>query len=275
MSQYLKITIPASKEQHEILIAELGELQFDSFEELDETLHAFVEASIFDQPNFEITLKRYGIKEHCNIEELPNINWNEEWEKNFDPVEIDGKVYIRALFHEPIPKFEYEILINPKMAFGTGHHETTHLVITEQLQIDHRNKRILDVGTGTGILSIMAHKLGAVDITATDVDDWCIANCRENFELNHLENFQILQGTIDKLTLIGQFDIIFANINTNILLAEMPYYAGLLADHGVLVLSGFYEDDISVLIQNAHNLNLSLITQKTRNHWALLTLRKD
>lgn len=275
MSQYLKITIPASKELHEILIAELGELQFDSFEELDETLHAYVKSSVYDHLALEKILNRYGLTESFTVEELPNINWNEEWEKNFNPVDIDGKVHIRALFHAPDPMFEYEILINPKMAFGTGHHETTHLVITEQLQIDHRNKRILDVGTGTGILSIMAHKLGAVDITATDIDDWCIANCRENFELNHLENFQILQGTIDKLTLIGKFDIIFANINTNILLAEMPYYAGLLADHGVLILSGFYEDDISGLIQNAHNLNLSLITQKTRNHWALLTLRKD
>ncbi len=275
MTQYLKISIPVPDALHEMLIAELGESQFDSFEELEDNLHAYIDAAIFDAPTLEGILNRYGIKDAYTIEKLENVNWNEEWEKNFDPVYIDDKAQVRAVFHTPDPKYIYDIVINPKMAFGTGHHETTHLVISEQLLMDHKNKRILDVGTGTGILSIMAHKLGAGPITATDVDDWCIANCRENFDLNGLENFQIHQGTIDKLTWTGQFDIILANINKNILLDELNYYAELLANDGILILSGFYEDDAPELLQIAKGYNLSLNTQKARNHWALIKLKKN
>ena len=230
MNQYLKVSVPADASLADILIAELGELNYDSFEEMEHELHAYVEESLFDHAALTSVLQRYGISGDFKVEKLDNINWNLQWEKNFDPVFIPGKVQIRATFHQPQPDYTYDIVINPKMSFGTGHHETTYLIVTEQLNIDHNGKAVLDVGTGTGILAIMAHKLGADTITATDVDDWCIENCRENFGLNGLNKFDILQGTIDKLTLPGNYDIIFANINKNVLMDEMIFYQKLLSD---------------------------------------------
>ena len=160
------------------------------------------------------------------------------------------------------------------MSFGTGHHETTHLVVAHQLLINHHDKSILDVGTGTGVLAIMANKLGAKDLTVTDIDDWCIENSRENFALNHIENYTILQGTIDKLTLPKGFDIIYANINKNVLLEELPHYEKLLAENGMLLLSGFYDQDIPDIREKAKSVGLKVQNEKTRNNWALLSLKR-
>jgi ribosomal protein L11 methyltransferase len=275
MDQFLKITIPAQSQLHDILIAELGEMHYDSFQEMDDELHAYIEESLFDRNGLNAVLERYGIPSDIGVEQLENINWNEQWEKNFDPVFVQGKVQIRATFHKPRPDYEYDIVINPKMSFGTGHHETTYLIVSGQLNIDHRGKKILDLGTGTGILAIMAHKLGAGAITATDVDDWCIDNSRENFGLNGLVNFDILQGTIDKLTLPVEYDIIFANINKNVLMDEMPCYAKLLATDGLLVLSGFYDYDVGDITRKAESSGLHVCTKNTRNSWAMITLKNE
>lgn len=270
MKQYLKITIPCSSELHEILIAELSQLNFDSFQEMEEQFDAFVLEDLYDETSLFQIMEKYGISAEIAVEKQENINWNKEWEKNFDPAHIDGKVQIRATFHESQPEYHYDVIINPKMAFGTGHHETTQLVVTEQLTINHENKSILDVGTGTGVLAIMAYKLGAKSITATDVDDWCINNSRDNLALNKVENSKILQGTIDKLTLPGSYDIIYANINKNVLLSEIPYYRSLLNDNGILVLSGFYYEDVDDLSEMASQHGLSLLHTKTLNNWALI-----
>ena len=275
MNQYLKVSVPADASLADILIAELGELNYDSFEEMEHELHAYVEESLFEHAALTSVLQRYGISGDFKVEKLDNINWNLQWEKNFDPVFIPGKVQIRATFHQPQPDYTYDIVINPKMSFGTGHHETTYLIVTEQLNIDHNGKAVLDVGTGTGILAIMAHKLGADTITATDVDDWCIENCRENFGLNGLNKFDILQGTIDKLTLPGNYDIIFANINKNVLMDEMIFYQKLLSDSGLLVLSGFYDHDADDIIAKARSFGLAVKTRNSRNNWAMMTLSKQ
>jgi ribosomal protein L11 methyltransferase len=275
MSQYLKITIPCPVDLHEILIAELSQLNYDSFQEIEEELEAYVKEEFFNEVNLISIVERYAIYHEIKVEKLEDINWNEQWEKNFDPVFIDEKVQIRAVFHDPQPNYDYNIIINPKMAFGTGHHETTHLIVAEQLTIDHQDKRILDVGTGTGLLSIMAYKLGAKSILATDIDDWCIENSRENLNLNDVKNFDILQGTIDKLTLSGPYDILYANINKNVLMAEIPAYSSLIIDKGILVLSGFYAEDIDVLKEKATQNNLSLVGTKTRNNWAMMRLIKS
>jgi len=272
MIQYLKITIPCNPELLELLIAELGTIQFDSFQEMDDSLEAYIDEAIFDEKQLNSILEKYHILHGVQIEKLDNINWNEEWEKNFDPVFIEDKVQIRAIFHEPKPGFRHDVIINPKMSFGTGHHETTHLIVAEQLTIDHRNKRVLDVGTGTGILAIMAHKLGARTITATDIDDWCIENCSENFGLNHMADFTILQGTISNLTLSGTYDIIYANINKNVLMAELPFYSNLLAENGILVLSGFYSEDIDDLKEIASRNNLFFKHSRSRNNWSMMQL---
>ena len=272
MIQYLKITIPCNPELLELLIAELGTIQFDSFQEMDDSLEAYIDEAIFDEKQLNSILEKYHILHGVQIEKLDNINWNEEWEKNFDPVFIEDKVQIRAIFHEPKPGFRHDVIINPKMSFGTGHHETTHLIVAEQFSIDHRNKRVLDVGTGTGILAIMAHKLGARTITATDIDDWCIENCSENFGLNHMADFTILQGTISNLTLSGTYDIIYANINKNVLMAELPFYSNLLAENGILVLSGFYSEDIDDLKEIASRNNLFFKHSRSRNNWSMMQL---
>jgi ribosomal protein L11 methyltransferase len=274
MEQFLKITINTGVHHHDILIAELGAINYDSFQEQEEALEAYIVASSYEEDRLLQILDRYHIRHDFQVEALENINWNEQWEKNFDPVYISDQVQIRATFHQPLPAYRFDIIINPKMSFGTGHHETTHLIVAEQLSIDHKNKCVLDVGTGTGVLAIMAHKLGASSITVTDIDDWCISNCRENFELNNLENFDILQGTIDKLTLPGTYDIIFANINKNVLLEEMKYYEKLLAQGGHLILSGFYEEDLPDITDKAKSVGLSNKRQHTRNNWAMLHLKR-
>ncbi|MCK5209314.1 MAG: 50S ribosomal protein L11 methyltransferase [Cyclobacteriaceae bacterium] len=272
MSRNLKITIPCNSKIHDILIAELGQMSYDSFQEMDEELEAFVKEELYDERKLFSILERYGLSHEIKVEKLKDINWNEKWEKNFDPVFVDDKVQIRATFHNPQPNYEYDIIINPKMSFGTGHHETTQLIVSEQLNIDHENKHILDVGTGTGVLAIMGYKLGAKSITATDVDDWCIENSMENFNLNQVENFEILQGTIDKLTLPGSYDIIYANINKNVLLNDLPVYSNILNETGILLLSGFYFDDIDVLKEKAAQNQLISEHTKTRNNWAMMRL---
>jgi len=274
MEEYLKITIQADPSVHEVLIAELSLLEFDSFQELEESLDAFIPESRFNPKSMIEILKRYGLPGDFEKTKLQNINWNEEWEKNFEPVYINDAVQIRASFHEPKPGYAYDIIINPKMSFGTGHHETTHLMVAEQLQTDHKGKNVLDVGTGTGILAIMAAKLGAKSITATDIDGWCIENSSENFELNHLEDMEIYQGTIDKLTLSKTYDLIYANINKNVLLKELEEYEKLLAKSGIILLSGFYERDLAEIIQKGKDIGLVPTKQNTRNNWALLSLKR-
>jgi len=273
MEQYLKIAIQAEPTLHEYLIAELEALDYDSFQELDDELEAYVLEHLYNEKLLVSRLKKYGLADRFRAEAMPVMNWNEQWEKNFQPVYVNQEVQIRASFHEPQPQYKYDIVINPKMSFGTGHHETTHLIIGMQLSLNHNKKDILDIGTGTGILAIMADKLGANSVTVTDIDDWSIENCRENFELNGVKNYRILQGTIDKLTPGRRFPIIFANINKNVLLAELPYYKDLLEENGTLILSGFYESDIADLIECANTQSLGLKEKKTLNHWAALSLQ--
>ncbi len=274
MDEYLKITITASPDLHEILIAELSMHQYDSFQELDDELEAYIQEPQFDEKILDELLTKYQLSTGYKKEKLQNINWNEQWEKNFDPVYIEDQVQIRATFHQPKPGYKYDIIIDPKMSFGTGHHETTHLVVSEQLLIDHQDKSILDVGTGTGVLAIMAGKLGASHLVATDIDDWCIVNSRENFALNHIENYTIFQGTIDKLTLPQPFDVICANINKNVLLEELPYYEKLLNKDGMILLSGFYNHDLTDIKEKAESVGLKSFREKTRNNWALLSLKR-
>lgn len=270
MTQYLKISISSNPDLHDLLIAELSRINYDSFQEFDAGIEAFIEVDCYEKSKLLEVLNKYGLGNQFHTEKLENINWNKQWEKNFDPVYIEDRVQIRATFHEKKADFIHDIIINPKMSFGTGHHETTHLIIAEQLSINHGKKKVLDVGTGTGVLAIMADKLGAKWIDATDIDDWCIENSHENFELNGLQNFKILQGTIDKLTLDGSYDIIIANINKNVLLNELPIYSDLLANDGILVLSGFYSDDIDDLKAKAVQNNLLFKHSKTRNNWAMM-----
>lgn len=272
---YLEFKIKCLEEFREILIAELAEIGFDSFLETEEGIDAYAPEAEFDRVKFDEILSNYREPAQITLTEgmMPKVNWNEEWEKNYDPIAVDDLVYVRASFHEPQAGFSHEIVINPKMSFGTGHHATTFQMLSHQGELDHTGKRVLDVGSGTGILAIMAHLLGAREVEAFDIDDWCVENGNENFDLNGLETRMGL-GTIRQVNPIGPFDIVLANINKNVLLDEMEIYSGLLYSKGYLLLSGFYSEDIGDLLQVAEPLGLELVKKSSRDNWAALILKK-
>lgn len=267
-------TITPLQPATEILIAELGELGFESFEETTTGLEAYIqtkdwnkaileEVFILNSPEFEI--------KHT-YKEIEQVNWNAEWEKNFAPIHVANKVSVIAPFHEKTG-MDYEIIIEPKMSFGTGHHETTHLMIQHLLELDLENKSVLDMGTGTGILAIFAEMKGAQPIDAIDIDEWCFINTEENVEKNNCKHIKAYQG--DASLLIDQkYDVIIANINRNILLNDMDTYNKCLNDGGKLLLSGFYTQDISFLEERTKDLGLKIQKTYTRNNWVGLQLEK-
>ncbi|PRY89553.1 50S ribosomal protein L11 methyltransferase [Mongoliibacter ruber] len=275
--QYLEFKISCKEPFREILIAELAEIGFDSFLETDQGIDAYIEESQFHRDTYQEIYDKYVDSASLTVEEglMDKVNWNEEWEKHYDPIMVGDKVYVRASFHEAKPEFEYEILINPKMSFGTGHHATTYLMISHQLDVDHEGKRVLDIGAGTGILAIMAHKLGAAHVEAFDIDEWCVENGDENFDLNGMQDVRMGKGTVREVKPQGEFDIVLANINKNVLLDEMEVYSKLVTNGGKLFLSGFYEHDIVDIEAKANQYGLEKIGQKSKDNWAaLLLIRK-
>lgn len=273
---YLEFKIKCLGEFREILIAELAEIGFDSFQETEEGIDAYILQGNFDREKFTEIISGYQVAAEISLSEevMPKVNWNEEWEKNYDPIEVEELVYVRASFHEPKSGFKHEIVINPKMSFGTGHHATTYQMLRHQGELDHSGKRVLDVGSGTGILAIMAHLLGAREVEAFDIDDWCVDNGNENFDLNGLSTRMGL-GTIREVNPQGPFEIVLANINKNVLLDEIQIYAGLLSPKGFLLLSGFYTEDIEDLIIAARPHGLVLQQKSSKDNWAALILQKD
>ncbi len=199
-------------------------------------------------------------------------NWNEEWEKSYQPIIVDEKCLIRADFHKIELKYPYELIITPKMSFGTGHHQTTYLMIKGQMSIDHRNKRVMDAGCGTAILSVMASKLGAKEVEAFDIDEWSVSNGKENIDVNGCTNIRHQQGKLSELSFEGKFDIILANINKNVLLEEMKLYKEYMKPGGMLLLSGFYTEDIPDMLQASSSLNLTEVRRDERENWASLLL---
>lgn len=272
---YLEFKIKCLEEFQEILIAELAEIGFDSFLENEDGIDAYILESEFDREKFSEVISEYQVAGQITLTEgvMPKVNWNEEWEKNYDPIEVEDLVYVRASFHEPKSGFKHEIVINPKMSFGTGHHATTYQMLRHQGELDHSGKRVLDVGSGTGILAIMAHLLGARQVEAFDIDDWCVDNGNENFDLNVVTTRMGL-GTIREVNPVGPFEIILANINKNVLLDELRIYSGLLAPNGFLLLSGFYTEDIEDLVNAAEPLDLVLRKKSSKDNWAALILEK-
>src|SRR5690606_12811218 len=275
--EYLEFKIACNEEYREILIAELAEIGFDSFLETKIGIEAYITEDLFDRHAFDEVIEKYSAVGNISVEEgrMAKVNWYEEWEKNYDPIEVGDQVYVRASFHTPKEGVAHEIIINPKMSFGTGHHATTYLMLTHQLHLDHQGKRVIDIGAGTGILAIMAHKLGAREVQALDIDEWCVENGEENFALNGLPGLKMGLGTIREVAPQGPFDIVLANINKNVLLDEMEIYANLVKPEGYLLLSGFYEHDIPDLLDRAQIFGLALKDQKTKSSWAALVLQKN
>ena len=273
---YILINVHCDEPFREILIAEMGQLEFDSFVETEVGFEAYIPEDIFNHPAVQVLFNNYRQQTRIwyELKKIPKQNWNQEWETNYEPIQVGDQIFVRATFHDPQPDFPYEIVINPKMSFGTGHHETTSQVLALQLEVDHKGKKLLDVGTGTGILAIMAAKLGASQVDATDIDEWCIENSLENFQLNDVSPGFVKKGIIKELDIEGSYDIVIANINTNILLDEMSYYAALIEDNGYLLLSGFYDFDLEKVNEKARSLNLQLQKSVEKNKWTAAIFQK-
>ena len=264
MKDYLKITIPVSeKHTQEILIAILSEEKFDSFEEHEDELNAFITEEDFNEQILKETLLPFNLS--FSSEKMIQQNWNAIWETSFQPVTVADFVAVRADFHEPIKEVKHEIIITPKMSFGTGHHATTHLMLTAMQNIDFSNKTVIDFGTGTGILAIMAEKLGAASIQAIDIDEWSIENTKENLERNGCKKTDVMQA--DNLNSLSKADIILANINRHILLEHMFSIKDHLNENGCVLLSGLLTDDEEIISDSIKNSGLKKLGVSDEGNW--------
>ncbi len=254
----------------EIIVALLAEEGYESFMDTKKGLQAYIDADSFDETILARTLAQLdGVQIEQRIERIAHTNWNEQWEKDYHPVEVDSRCVIRALFHDPMPQYEFEIIIQPQMSFGTGHHPTTLTIAQVLLDMDIDGKTLLDLGTGTGVLAILAEKKGAKGIVATDIEDHIIENARDNVRHN-----DCVEIRVDKADLAvpskEKFDIILANINLNTLVAGLPNIVAQAEKGATVLLSGFYEEDAKTLVSATEPLGLQYVQRKTHRNWAVL-----
>lgn len=275
MQNYLEFNFKISPLQpwNEILMAELIQIGFDSFTEENDGILGYIQKDIFHENELKALpfFENENVTIEYSFQEMPNINWNEEWEKNFSPINIDDKVLIRAEFHESVPGM-HEIIIQPKMSFGTGHHPTTHLMIQQMMDFDFHGKKVLDMGCGTSVLAIYAKQKGAGEVKAIDIDEWSVENSKENAARNGVE-LDIELGTAENLG-NEKYDIILANINRNILISDIPTYVSVLNDGGKLLLSGLCFFDVDDIMEVCKENGLELKKQLQREEWVSLLLKK-
>ena len=265
-------TNPCTETVNDVLAAVLGDPGFESFIEREGGLSAYIQQSLCNEEVIKNALNEFPLPDTeitYNYVEAEDKNWNEEWEKNFfQPIVIGNRCVIHSTFHHDVPKAEYDIVINPQMAFGTGHHETTSLIISELLNSELEGKSLLDMGCGTSILAILARMRGATPCTAIDIDEWCVRNSIENIELNKVTDIDVELGDAGTLQGKGPFDVVIANINRNILLNDMKQYVACMHPGSELYMSGFYVDDIPVIREEAERNGLNFIHHQEKNHWA-------
>lgn len=273
--KYLEVTFtthPCNETVNDVVSALAGDIGFESFVECEGGIQAYIQQALFNKEVLDEMISEFPIpnaKVEYTVKEAEDKNWNEEWEKNFfQPIIIGDRCVIHSTFHRDIPQAEYDIVINPQMAFGTGHHETTSLIIGELLDNDLQGKSLLDMGCGTSILAILARMRGAAPCTAVDIDEWCVRNSLENIELNGVDRISVFQGDASLLKDQGPFDVIIANINRNILLNDMKRYVSCMHPGSELYMSGFYVDDIPVIQAEAEHNGLRFIHHKEKNRWA-------
>jgi len=277
--KYTEVAIqltPYSPQAAEIITALLAELGFDSFTDNPEGLIAYIPTHLYNDASLnsffnDLTL---DVKAVYTVQHIDDQNWNKQWESNFEPITVENLCRVRAPFHKPQEGFELEIIIEPKMAFGTGHHQTTWLMTREIFSMDIKGKSVLDMGCGTGILAIVAEKLGAANVKAIDNDSWAYENAKENVAANNCFKIDVVLGDA---AAIGnhKFDVILANINLNILLNDMAQYVQSLTPNGVLVMSGILTGDIATIEQAAKQHGLTIVHSKTKNDWALVRTIKS
>ena len=265
-------TNPCTETVNDVLAAVLGEVGFESFVECESGLTAYIQQSLCDEAAIKSVITEFPLPDTeitYTYVEAEDKDWNEEWEKNFfQPIVIDNRCVIHSTFHKDYPKAEYDIVINPQMAFGTGHHETTSSILGELLEADLKGKSVLDMGCGTSILAILASMRGAGKVTAIDIDDWCVNNSRDNIALNGISNITVELGDASLLNGREPFDVVIANINRNILLQDMPAYAACMKKGSELYISGFYTEDIPVLREKAKSLGMEYVHHREKHNWA-------
>jgi len=273
---FIQVSIKAPEELTDIITAELSQVGYDTFMETENGLCAYITEATFSETELKAVLQKYQDMATLpySTEKIPQQNWNEEWEKNFEPLLISGICSVRASFHPQPPNVPYDIVINPKMSFGTGHHETTTLMIQNQLDLNLAGKRVLDMGCGTGILAILAAKLGAKEVVAVEIEDWTVENARENAALNETP-VEVRLGDVNQIQNDQPYDIILANINRNVLLADIPIYTTHLRPGGTLVISGFYTEDLEAIRLAAEASGLVYKSKQEKNNWLSVVLEKN
>lgn len=262
---------PHSEIITEVLSAELADIGFESFVDTETGSTAYIQESLYNKEAIDLVLENFPLESKITytVSLIEGRDWNEEWEKNyFKPLIIDDRCIIQSTFHNEPASYEYNIYIDPKMAFGTGHHQTTELMIREILNMDFTGKSVLDMGCGTAILGILASMRGADPILAIDIDEWAYDNAKENLDLNKVSNIDVQIGGADLLTGAQTFDVILANINRNILLNDIHVYASVLNPEGILFMSGFYTEDIPALTDECNKHGLTFVHSNNKDNWA-------
>lgn len=266
---YIKVTISGQdQDSKDVLVANLSEFGYEGFEELPQLLHAFIPEELYDERVLQEVLQGAAFSK----ETIGPQNWNALWEQDFQPVYVGDFCGIRASFHEARVGVKYDIVITPKMSFGTGHHATTFMMVDWMQELDIRSKKVLDFGTGTGVLAILAEKMGAESIVAIDNDDWSIDNAKENIATNHCSRIDLQKA--DHLALKQEFDLILANINKNVLISQMPSLKQHLTNGGVIILSGLLAGDRGAIEEEANRNNLYISGQKQKDGWISLELKE-
>ena len=258
----------------EILITYLAEIEFESFEQNESRVEAYIQTPNFSEEKVDGVLKNIKTEVNFSFKEIEDENWNAEWEKSFSPIYIDKKCIVRAPFHEKEKGFEQEIIINPQMSFGTGHHQTTYLIMKAMFGIDFANKTVLDMGSGTGILAILAEKLGSKEVIAIDIDEWAYHNTVDNLKLNNCRNIKVFKGGAELLTDSERYDIVLANINRNILTRDLEHYVNSMKPGAIIYFSGFYIADVPIIEEFAKKHNLSCNKVSNNEGWAMVECQK-
>ena len=260
-------TAPSSDIQHDMLITMLAEIGFDSFMDEDRCLKAYCSADNRDDIAVEnlLTDPTFCDVHLLKVGEMPDKDWNELWEASYQPVVVNERCRVRAPFHEPDPSYEFDLVIEPKMSFGTANHETTAQIIQLMLETDFQGKEVLDMGSGTAVLAILAKKLGAARTVAIDNDEWAYRNAFTNIGLNGISDIEIVLG--DALSIQGRFDVVLANINRNILLRDMQHYVEAMRPAAHIFFSGFYTEDLPSIKEEAERLGLHYCRHLSRNNW--------
>ena len=276
--RYFEVTCkicPFSQEAADILSAMLAEIGFESFSVVEDGLTAYIQQSVWDEAGMQEVVQNFFLPEvsiSYSKAEAPDEDWNQVWEEEgFQPVQVSDEIVVHDVKHADVPQVKYDIVITPRLAFGTGSHETTRLILRTLAQLDLQGKHIIDAGTGTGILSIMAIKRGAASVFAYDIDEWSVENTKDNLLLNHIyNNVEVLCGDSSVLEGKEKADLLIANINRNILLGDLPRFASSLKQKGQMILSGFYLEDIQALTEAAEKLGFSLQKVESEQEWAML-----